>query len=727
MAGLSTNAPGLWGGFAGLLYGSTSLSTPPGFLADATPAWVPAGGVLAFEFDNGLGYNSRNLATTTPDSILTYTNPSAKMVYGSDGVLRYAPHNLLTNSNWAGNYSGDDWTPTGWAYTSATGTGTAAASARSTSDLSIRFETTAARQILSIGFAVVGGMNYRLSFDLEAMPVAINWLQIFTSATVGATIITYNGTGTNGLTPPTAGMIGTRVYIDFTAGSTGTMGLRLGCGVSSNITGDITISRPMITNLPIPGQTYFQNTSTTAAVYSLPIDHNPTTFAPLGVLIEEQRTNLCLYSDDFTNAAWVKINLTAAKTATGSDGVTNSASTLTATAANATARQNVTSASAARITSMFVKRRTGTGAVYLSQGGTTGSELVVNGTFTTDTTGWTASGATLAVVSSELEVTNTGAAAGIADSDAFATVVGTAYLVGYTARRGTSSSVGIEVRTTSGSAETSITLTNTSNVDGFLYFIASTTSTFIRVSSNQAVLGRTGYFDNLSVKAAVETTVTVTSDWTRVATASATITNPPLIIRMATSGDAIDVALFQHELGAFITSPIPTTNNPLGVTRLADQVSILTSAFAYNAAAGTVVAEVGTPPSGARIAGGGSSQGFVAGLTIGAATNNISGVFFNTTTWTFGVSNVGDSSVAFNGALDTHKIAWSFTPGGVDMQGAAYGTLAGTLCTNTPSNSASLRLGSRNVAGERMLCGHIKRLTYFPTRKTNAELQALTT
>jgi len=35
MAGLYTGAKGLWGGFAGLLFGSDALSTPPGLLADA--------------------------------------------------------------------------------------------------------------------------------------------------------------------------------------------------------------------------------------------------------------------------------------------------------------------------------------------------------------------------------------------------------------------------------------------------------------------------------------------------------------------------------------------------------------------------------------------------------------------------------------------------------------------------------------------------------------------
>jgi len=39
-------------------------------------------------------------------------------------------------------------------------------------------------------------------------------------------------------------------------------------------------------------------------------DHNPTTRESLGLLIEEQRTNLVTYSSDYSNAAWTKSNAT---------------------------------------------------------------------------------------------------------------------------------------------------------------------------------------------------------------------------------------------------------------------------------------------------------------------------------------------------------------------------------------------------------------------------------
>ena len=45
-------------------------------------------------------------------------------------------------------------------------------------------------------------------------------------------------------------------------------------------------------------------------------DHDPVTLQPRGLLIEEQRTNLLTYSEDWTNAAWNKTNITVTAAAT---------------------------------------------------------------------------------------------------------------------------------------------------------------------------------------------------------------------------------------------------------------------------------------------------------------------------------------------------------------------------------------------------------------------------
>lgn len=103
----------------------------------------------------------------------------------------------------------------------------------------------------------------------------------------------------------------------------------------------------------------------------------------LGVRVEEARTNRVLWNRDLTNAAWTKTNITAAKDQTGIDGAANSASSITATAGNGTVLQSITSASAARITSAFVKRITGTGNINLTQdNGTTWTTVTVTSSWT---------------------------------------------------------------------------------------------------------------------------------------------------------------------------------------------------------------------------------------------------------------------------------------------------------------------------------------------------------
>jgi hypothetical protein len=56
---------------------------------DGVGGWWLSGSALDLDFANSRGYNSTALSSRTPDSILTYTSPSPKLVYGDDGVLGY--------------------------------------------------------------------------------------------------------------------------------------------------------------------------------------------------------------------------------------------------------------------------------------------------------------------------------------------------------------------------------------------------------------------------------------------------------------------------------------------------------------------------------------------------------------------------------------------------------------------------------------------------------------
>ena len=101
-------------------------------------------------------------------------------------------------------------------------------------------------------------------------------------------------------------------------------------------------------------------------------------------LLEGSATNVALWCRDLTNAAWTKSgSMTAAKNQTGIDGIANSASSLTAGAANQTCLQAVTLASSARAQSCYVKRLTGSGTINMTtDGGATWTAITVTAAWT---------------------------------------------------------------------------------------------------------------------------------------------------------------------------------------------------------------------------------------------------------------------------------------------------------------------------------------------------------
>ena len=97
-----------------------------------------------------------------------------------------------------------------------------------------------------------------------------------------------------------------------------------------------------------------------------------------GLLLEPPRTNYLLSSRDLTQTSyWTANTATVALNQTGLDGVANSASSITATAANATVCQTITQSAASSVFSVYLKRISGTGAISISQDG--------GATYTTET------------------------------------------------------------------------------------------------------------------------------------------------------------------------------------------------------------------------------------------------------------------------------------------------------------------------------------------------------
>lgn len=321
-------------------------------------------------------------------------------------------------------------------------------------------------------------------------------------------------------------------------------------------------------------------------------DHDPVTLAPLGLLIEEPRTNNLTYSDDLTNAAWTLTNATASKTAIGLAGTSNTASILTATAADATALNAITLASGTRVFSIYLKRRTGIGTVQITMDGGTN---------------WT--------------------------------------------------------------------------------------------------------------------TVTLTSTWQRFKLPAATITDPSCGVRIAVSGDEVDVDGAQLEgpttylTGTFATSYIPTTS--AAVTRAGDHCRFvspeLTKFINDREHTSYIEANSGALTDGGIYRTGWMSQVDTNGLTFnnsasinlwnGSVGANWDGLFSLSGTFK-AASAVGLTTVsaAGTGSSITRTATWTALR---PMTGACIGA-----SYNTPSNSN--------------ICGHVKRIAFWDRRLTDAQILALT-
>jgi hypothetical protein len=137
----------------------------------------------------------------------------------------------------------------------------------------------------------------------------------------------------------------------------------------------------------------------------------------------------------------------------------------------------------------------------LSKGLVLGSELVTNGTFDSGTTGWTAAGGTIAVVSGEMQVTR--AATTSTAYQAITTVVGVTYKVTGVQRVVTASAQpNIVARTgidpTLGLISAGTATASSTFVDNTFYFVASGTTTYLHLTAGNAA--GVVAFDNITTK-----------------------------------------------------------------------------------------------------------------------------------------------------------------------------------------------------------------------------------
>jgi hypothetical protein len=214
---------------------------------------------------------------------------------------------------------------------------------------------------------------------------------------------------------------------------------------------------------------------------------------------------------------------------------------------------------------------------------------------------------------------------------------------------------------------------------------------------------------------------TVTPTWQRFTYTATTNTTssigPKIWIRggLGTSVNA-DILIYgaQLEAGAFATSYIPTVASQ--VTRTADVATITGQNFSqwYNQSEGTLVAEwlLDHANSTGRYIVQVNSPTVAQGLGIWVNANGI-----DTRAW------VGATSVTAGNASSStpNKAAFGYraTDNAVSLNGAA--AVASSATGPTDGNLFSI-----GFSGVAQINGHIRRITYYPTRLSNAQLQALT-
>jgi hypothetical protein len=263
------------------------------------------------------------------------------------------------------------------------------------------------------------------------------------------------------------------------------------------------------------------------------------------------------------------------------------------------------------------------------------------------------------------------------------------------------------------------------NIEESISISASTAYTFsVFVKSNGGTTVELRLRDSTGGSTSTAT-LTVTSAWQRISltrTMAAGATSVRCIIG-ATNGD-IFIYGAQLEAGAFATSYIPTTTTAL--TRNADVASMTGTNFSswYSASEGTLYAEYG------NIAQTGSGAGRrIFTVSDGTTSNQIS------LRWAdgAGLTNAsvlvsGSQVVDITGSVSaTSKAAFAYKLNDYAISRNGGAVTTDTSATVPSVNTAYFGIGADGSStGAQILNGHIRRLTYYPARLVNAQLQALT-
>jgi len=336
--GLYRNVSGLWGGASGLING----------FGGADPY---AGASLYLNF-----------LDPTLDSRITFSRGTNATLIDSTGRLTYAPNNTITNSVGPS-------ASTGTAVATVSG---AAPNGTNAVRLSKTDATTPRYSSWITSFTVQGNTAYVASayfkYDGFNTTVSLEYNNVthFGTAWVATFNVTASGITANAPSACTSGVqaIGDGWFRVWAAFTSGTPSAPTSPTFLTQITGGAGTS-VLVAWGQLEAVTYQTTPSpyvaTTASAYYGPrFDYDPVTLAPRGLLIEEARTNLLTYSQDWTNAAWSVINATITANATASPDGTINADLVTYTGGASNGPRQLVSASAgAKTYSFYVKNSSG--------------------------------------------------------------------------------------------------------------------------------------------------------------------------------------------------------------------------------------------------------------------------------------------------------------------------------------------------------------------------------
>lgn len=281
--------------------------------------------------------------------IITFSRGSLATLTGSNGLVQYAPHNLLTYSEQFDNAA--------WLKGSATASAnTAVAPDGTTTADQITLGVSGANYVFQYSATYTASRTYTASVyikNIDCSGIRIGFYEEGTNVILA----------TRDVTAEVSASGWTRVSISCTTSAAS--GTLLRFYVAQNSTGLNTRYLVWGAQLEIGTTATTYNPTTSAAYHGPRLDYDPVTLAAKGILVEEARTNLLPYSQDFSGWGKVSGGSITSTTEIAPDG-TATASVFAASVANGELYKFVTLTAGTIFTSsIYLKRKTGTGTVSI--------------------------------------------------------------------------------------------------------------------------------------------------------------------------------------------------------------------------------------------------------------------------------------------------------------------------------------------------------------------------